>query len=236
MPKDNIPNNLPIQGKNLLDNVNQAEVKNNAEDVSVQKGASLEVKPNNPETEDIFSDVAEAPLTNKRSLGNTDAGMPEKGSDIPQELAFLETPHQGFKKVLITILSIIVMAGLLTGGGYWVYVQFLRPTPLNPNLNINFNNLPATQTNQQVEEQTPAVPLDSDNDGLSDDQEAQLGTDPRNPDTDGDRLFDREEVEVYKTDPLNKDTDGDTYEDGSEVQGGYDPKGPGKLIRIPAGE
>lgn len=59
--------------------------------------------------------------------------------------------------------------------------------------------------------------LDSDGDGLSDTEEAQIGTDPFNPDTDGDGLTDFEEVRVYKTDPLNPDTDYDGLKDGAEV-------------------
>jgi len=73
---------------------------------------------------------------------------------------------------------------------------------------------------------------DSDNDGLKDAEEAELGTDPEKIDTDGDGLFDNEEVSVYKTDPLNPDTDGDSYSDGSEIKNGYDPKGPGKLFGV----
>ncbi len=60
-------------------------------------------------------------------------------------------------------------------------------------------------------------PRDSDGDGLSDEEEAALGTDPFNPDTDGDGLTDYEEVRKYKTDPLNPDTDYDSLGDGSEV-------------------
>jgi len=51
-------------------------------------------------------------------------------------------------------------------------------------------------------------------------------------DTDNDGLFDREEVEVYKTDPLNFDTDGDGFLDGDEVKAGYNPKGEGKLYEV----
>ena len=72
--------------------------------------------------------------------------------------------------------------------------------------------------------------VDSDNDGLPDTQEAQLGTDPHNPDTDGDGLTDGDEVLIWKTDPLNSDTDGDGYPDGREVRNGYSPLGPGKLF------
>lgn len=57
---------------------------------------------------------------------------------------------------------------------------------------------------------------DIDGDGLSNAQEATLGTDPRNPDTDGDGLTDAQEVNVYKTNPLNPDTDGDGLMDSTD--------------------
>jgi len=63
----------------------------------------------------------------------------------------------------------------------------------------------------------PALPKDSDGDGLTDEQEAKLGTDPFNKDTDGDGLTDGDEVNVYKTNPLNPDTDFDGLKDGEEV-------------------
>lgn len=64
---------------------------------------------------------------------------------------------------------------------------------------------------------------DSDGDGLSDEEEAKLGTDPNNPDTDGDGLLDGEEVNKYETDPLDKDTDKGGIMDGVEVKNGADP-------------
>ncbi|MBP9827674.1 hypothetical protein KBC55_00795 [Patescibacteria group bacterium] len=80
----------------------------------------------------------------------------------------------------------------------------------------------------------PAViVIDSDGDGLSNDEEMELGTSINNPDSDNDGLGDREEIQVYKTNPLNPDTDGDTYSDGVEVQGGYNPNGEGKLLQVP---
>jgi minor extracellular serine protease Vpr len=63
---------------------------------------------------------------------------------------------------------------------------------------------------------------DSDGDGLSDDQEAELGTNPNNADTDGDGLSDADEVE-RGTDPLDEDTDGDGYSDFDEVADGSSP-------------
>jgi hypothetical protein len=98
-------------------------------------------------------------------------------------------------------------------------------------------------------------PRDRDSDGLTDDVERDLGTDPRNPDTDGDSfsdwrevnyhetdpldpashppidtdgdgLFDDDEESVFGTDPALFDTDGDGYGDGDEVQQGSDPLDP----------
>jgi outer membrane protein OmpA-like peptidoglycan-associated protein len=66
---------------------------------------------------------------------------------------------------------------------------------------------------------TPEDPnKDSDNDGIPDKIEKQLGTDPHNPDTDGDGLTDGDEVNVYKTNPLKADSDGDGLNDGDEVK------------------
>lgn len=64
---------------------------------------------------------------------------------------------------------------------------------------------------------TAAAQGDSDQDGLSNEQEAVIGTDPNNPDTDADGLSDGDEVLVYSTDPRNRDTDNDILIDGDEV-------------------
>jgi thiol-disulfide isomerase/thioredoxin len=64
---------------------------------------------------------------------------------------------------------------------------------------------------------------DADGDGLSDADEATVGTDPDNPDTDGDGISDGDEVWEHSTNPLNEDTDGDGYSDGTEIEYGYDP-------------
>jgi hypothetical protein len=68
---------------------------------------------------------------------------------------------------------------------------------------------------------------DSDGDGLINDHEATLGTDPLLADTDGDRLSDREEVETHLTNPLDLDTDDDGLQDGDEIQTHLtDPRNP----------
>ena len=58
---------------------------------------------------------------------------------------------------------------------------------------------------------------DSDEDGLSNSLEKQLGTDPKKADTDGDGLSDGDEYNKYKTSPTRGDSDGDGLSDGEEV-------------------
>ena len=60
-----------------------------------------------------------------------------------------------------------------------------------------------------------------------------LGTDPQNPDSDGDGLLDGYEdanhngvIESNETNPLKRDTDGDGFSDGFEVRAGTDPLNP----------
>lgn len=81
------------------------------------------------------------------------------------------------------------------------------------------------------------IPKDSDGDGLPDEEELRLGTDPFNPDTDDDGLLDGEEVYKYKTDPLNPDTDGGGVKDGVEVRYGANPLDPDDdILNVGVGE
>jgi len=60
-------------------------------------------------------------------------------------------------------------------------------------------------TNQSVDVTITVIDclLDADFDGLNDDIEEEIGTDPNNPDTDGDGIEDGQEVNVDGTDPLD---------------------------------
>ena len=68
-----------------------------------------------------------------------------------------------------------------------------------------------------------AVDDDPDDDGLTNDEEDQEGTDPVDPDTDDDGLTDGEEVNDHGTDPLDPDTDDGGTSDGVEVMDGTEP-------------
>lgn len=161
------------------------------------------------------------------------------------------------------IMLIIVVFGILLiiFGGWWVYTSFIKGGT-DDSFPVNTQTLsPAQNLEQKVETGPVASTLDenllrqdvakqpvedtidnsvlfgqqvdSDGDGLSDEREKSLGTDPENWDTDGDTLSDFDEVSVWSTDPFNPDTDGDGFFDGAEVKNGYNPSGPGSIFEPP---
>jgi parallel beta-helix repeat protein len=67
---------------------------------------------------------------------------------------------------------------------------------------------------------------DPDGDELDNQGEYVHGSDPNNPDTDGDGLQDGPEVHTYGTDPVRADSDDDGLNDGDEVACGTDPLDP----------
>lgn len=113
----------------------------------------------------------------------------------------------------------------------WDRLLGIGPTA-TPTPTLNFDQFGATQTSiaqfqtavvatqsgaaSQVA-QTAVVEGDSDQDRLADVQETLSGTDPNNPDTDGDGLKDGDEVLIYTTDPRNRDSDGDILSDFDEI-------------------
>ncbi len=120
------------------------------------------------------------------------------------------------------VVLLIVVVALLGALGVWVFT-LNQPSE-------------ADEIKEPVKTETTTPPVvvdaDSDNDGLMDSKERELGTAPNNPDSDNDGLTDNEEVTLWNTDPLIEDTDKDGYADGAEVNNGYNPAGPGKLFNV----
>lgn len=88
------------------------------------------------------------------------------------------------------------------------------PTPAGdtlPSHNDGYGELLVKLSYYLFEEQ------DHDHDGLTNEEEEELKTNPYSPDTDSDGLSDFEEVRRYYTNPLLADTDGDGLTDGQEV-------------------
>lgn len=155
------------------------------------------------------------------------------------------------KRSKIKTLSIIIIVFLSAVGCAWLaYIYFIKnfdsgnlikkENVYNAETVNNTNNSSARiDNNQDLNKDNhtslmPPVeiikPIDTDQDGLIDDDEIKFGTDPKLMDTDSDGLTDMEEVIKYKTNPRNNDSDGDSYKDGEEIKNGYNPNGAGKLI------
>ena len=66
------------------------------------------------------------------------------------------------------------------------------------------------------------ISSDSDGDGLTDEEEANIGTNPNLADSDGDGLIDSDEID-RGTNPLDPDTDGDGFSDFDEIADGSSP-------------
>jgi hypothetical protein len=77
--------------------------------------------------------------------------------------------------------------------------------PANPNVSPeDFRFIPSqTKTDNFKAAADTADTADNDGDGLPNGAELLFGTNPNNPDTDGDTFSDGDEVNVYYTDPLD---------------------------------
>ncbi|MCB1875956.1 MAG: carboxypeptidase regulatory-like domain-containing protein [Chromatiales bacterium] len=97
---------------------------------------------------------------------------------------------------------------------------------LNVTVGAGTSSGPVTVTNDQITSNGLNFSIDTDGDGLSDEDELAAGTNPLLSDTDGDGLNDGDEVLTYGTNPLVADSDGDGLNDGVEVDNGLDPANP----------
>lgn len=115
----------------------------------------------------------------------------------------------------MTLKKELLIAALITFGFSSAPV-LAQWTPSNP---------PADPSEPERPEQTPelASTADADDDGLTNAEEDQLGTDKFDRDTDRDGLTDFEEVRIHGTDPLLADSDADGQADGVEMICGADP-------------
>lgn len=174
--------------------------------------------------------------------------------DVPKGDYALKGPS--LSRGIMTVIVLIVVFLIIGGGAWWIYAAFIKDQSKTPSVNEVPQELPASEEELNtgdpadlppledgtLEEETPidtddlllfGEPIDTDGDGLDDVREEDIGTDPRNWDSDDDGLSDGDEVIIWKTDPNNPDSDGDSYEDGAEVKSGYNPAGPGKFFEQP---
>ncbi len=201
------------------------------------------------------TDALKAGLLKKKEATASNDGGFQAASPMPIDVVPMSQPVLG--KVIMFVVAAIVVGGLVFAG-WWIYAKVTQPqkpktidsavgtTTETQTVPVENTIVVQSTTNQVVNQNivtnTTEIKndvksdtilfgqvVDSDKDGLDDIREVQIGTDPRNPDTDSDTLTDGEEVNVWKTNPLKKDTDGDSFTDSVEIKNGYNPNGPGKL-------
>ena len=244
-----------LEQKNMPTEANSGEQNNNVQLEVASTPAPAPTAPASSQpgkVEDIFSETEKPEVFKPKQIPTAAVNTPpgeEKGSSLKKIIILI---------VIILALALFVWAMFLV----FKYVSssleeksneppIVEETFLPPEIFVDENEPPVINNNlDNIDGANPIIPgidnlddqidvppvaiqiMDSDQDGLSDENEYLLGTDINSVDTDIDGLFDREEVEVYKTNPLDADTDGDGFSDGDEVRGGYNPNGPGKLYEI----
>jgi len=224
------------------------ENKNNIQNKSIFAAAGSDLNKANPrntqeKAEDMFAETEPSPkpqvFEKKQENFNDNNQRYDENGNSHQKIFFL-----------VFVVLILILLGV---GGFWAYNRFIVKISDEPAFDKNVKTQEIEEINEKTnketeeintgdavedsiddvkEENLPQEELDSDGDGLTDEEEWRLGTAIDSVDTDNDGLFDREEVKVYKTDPRNPDTDGDGHIDGDEVSGGYNPLGSGRLLDV----
>lgn len=212
-----------------------------------------------------------APIQPSLGTNQTNANIPnskEQSSTAakpipPSAFREPEPPKKGRRKLALIVGAILIFL-LLAAIGFAVARFIIIGSNEGEEENTNNNNEneeeflsdtkeaspspTATASPEPTDEPSPTADIaDQDQDGLTLAEEKFYGTDPNNPDTDGDGIKDGEEVRngydplgpgkldsdndgfpdiderEFGTDPFNPDTDGDGYLDGDEIKNGYNP-------------
>jgi thrombospondin type 3 repeat protein len=238
-----------LQNKKEENTLNNKLVQSNKEKTSSNEGENLSYQDklkNNKMAEDIFEGSDDLVNSNKGVVkpgdfnGKTSISPKQPLSDYQDLVQESKDLQSDRIKPRYFVVGLIVILILIFSFGFWAYIQFftgerdsgeiiLDTEPEEIKLDNDLDKVDEV-VEPGINVNSTAISNDIDGDGLSNEEEEVLGTDPENFDTDGDGLSDREEVKIYHTDPLHEDTDLDSYLDGAEVEHGYNPLGDGKLF------
>lgn len=108
----------------------------------------------------------------------------------------------------ILLLFTLVITALWFTGSWWHYACNIKGTCGTKVISNTVADTSINTAYPQTTEEPIIHSADTDNDGLTDEEELQLGTDPLLTDTDGDNIPDNEEAGVNLATPLDSDNDG----------------------------
>ncbi|MFH0857793.1 MAG: hypothetical protein V1848_03535 [Candidatus Magasanikbacteria bacterium] len=253
-----IPGNLPVgEPEDIFSGnepVNNEQVSPQGEEIpSAMEAGILRPKESVPQTPVMTTPPFGEGLVGKESYP---ASFP---TPVPSQVPTMQTyeaKEPNFGKVIFIIFFVLLVVGGGAYGAWYYYTNYYATTGVEKEVVEETTTIPPVVEEEIItEETTPPVTqatkeeesaegtpvgdkdstllfgdvVDTDEDGLDDFTENDIGTDPRNWDTDADMLSDSEEHTIWGTDPLNPDSDKDNYMDGQEVRAGFNPMGPGRL-------
>lgn len=234
-------------------NLNQKEGQNEIEDIF------SEANINQQASADVLAQP-QVKETNQQAVGPNQPQNPSSATPVlaQETKKAISVRFNNLKKPLMVLLLLVILIGL--GWLVWKYqggviTKFqnliklgnkqseympveqlgnndLLDGSLNNNQGNNQEENQGNEGNLLNQEKIIPVIIDSDQDGLSDLEEIELGTNPNLADSDQDGLTDKEEVKIYQTNPLVLDTDKDGVSDGQEVLTGFDPNNPDPGARL----
>jgi len=217
-------------------------------------------------TVETLDPVACAPVEDGYDVALTSAEVPdlltlddaEPAADDPEVQVFADLPFGEYVfaeseppegVIAYFVPASAAVGGLEDGTGYAVTIDEGAPDVVLEVYNLQDADGTAPSAEPSAAPSagpSPAPVVDSDGDGLADEAEAVIGTDPTDPDTDDDGLADGAEIDYSNafdadsdndglgdaeeaaigTGPLLFDTDADGVNDGQEVVNGTDPTDP----------
>ena len=149
---------------------------------------------------------------------------------LPAGVGYIQaTPSQG--SCSETGGTVTCLLGILADGviaTVTVTVTAITPGSWSSVVSVIADEIDSNMTDNEVTIDSTVLP-DQDGDGLDDDFETSIGTNPLLPDTDGDGLTDGDEVLTHWTNPTLRDSDGDGFGDDIELGAGTNANDPAGL-------
>ncbi|OGE86652.1 MAG: hypothetical protein A3J48_01790 [Candidatus Doudnabacteria bacterium RIFCSPHIGHO2_02_FULL_46_11] len=151
---------------------------------------------------------------------------PKLTQDLERHLESKNGPKSGRRRELMVALIAFLVVGLIAFAGFMIWQSQKSESVAEEN---TMNQEEDTTSSGTITETPIDDNKDTDNDGLTDIEEQELGTAVNDSDTDGDGLADGDEFKVFRTSPFTPHSDDDNFNDGKELRDGYSPTAGGEV-------